>query len=244
MATGLLFTSGPGSLPVRPTVRGDLQDRFVEGVAHRFLDLCHCRCSFGAELVVLVEPNCPAVSGVLAASCSTLPIHLPCHTRDLAGHHSSWSSSSLELGVRPDRRITRPVSCLAHRTLSAGRMRSSPPPSPTSPPNKGTCVPLLASGGAPTPWIVYLHEKPSRTSFAPGCTRNAVYWLRRRGAKASSNVSGMSQVRLSNFALREFFAARARMSRRNFRGWPKSLTTRGSDFEGVPAIGTMAPFGS
>jgi len=43
-------------------------------------------------------------------------------------------------------------------------------------------------------------------------------WLRRRGAKASSAVSGMSQDRGELLRLCKFFLVLARMSRRNFRG--------------------------
>ena len=73
-----------------------------------------------------------------------------------------------------------------------------------------------------------------RTSFAPQFSPEAEP-VKETGAKASSNVSGVSQGRREPL-LREFLPILARMSRRNFRGWPKSLTTRGSDFEGVPAI--------
>ena len=73
-----------------------------------------------------------------------------------------------------------------------------------------------------------------RTSFAPQFSPEAEP-VKETGAKASSNVSGVSQGRREPL-LREFLPILARMSRRNFRGWPKSLTTRGSDFDGVPAI--------
>jgi hypothetical protein len=58
--------------------------------------------------------------------------------------------------------------------------------------------------------------------------------LRRRGAKASSAVSGMSQDRLADLDF-DLPTILARMSRMNFRGWPKSLTTRWV-VAGVPAI--------
>ncbi len=151
------------------------------------------------------------------------------------------------------------TSCLAHRTLSAGRVRSSPPPVPTHlPPNEGRRLilpPTCERRCADAEWTVFRHEKPSayllRSESREPSEREwypcpSDFAVKETGAKASSIVSGMSQDRLEARAVEDFspsrrfgfLAIRARMSRRNFRGWPKSLMRRGSDFEGVPAIGT------
>lgn len=100
-------------------------------------------------------------------------VHFLGHPHDLAGHlHCRFPR--FRLGVR--RRVRPPSSCLAHRTLSAGRARSSPPPVPTSQPPTGerieiapypapTCERRCADAG----WIVCLHEKPSAYLLRSGC---------------------------------------------------------------------------
>ena len=80
----------------------------------------------------------------------------------------------------------------------------------------------------------------ARADQSDGLVRSGVALLRRRGAKASSAVSGVSQDRLPLTRCFGLRAILARMSRRNFRGWPKSLMTREWDFEGVPAMGTVS----
>lgn len=141
-------------------------------------------------------------------------IHFAGHIRDFASLHchvnspwSSWESSRNEFPQ------FRPSSCLAHRTLPR-----SPVPHRLA---RATCERRCADAG----WIVFLHEKPSAYLLRSGrlsrtdqvVTRSVISQLRRRGAKASSTVSGMSQGRREPL-LREFLAALARMSRRNFRG--------------------------
>ena len=104
-----------------------------------------------------------------------LPTLRPCsgHPHDLVGHlHCRFPR--FRLGVR--RRVRPPSSCLAHRTLSGGRARTSPPPVPTSQPPTGerieiapypapTCERRCADAG----WIACLHEKPSAYLLRSGC---------------------------------------------------------------------------
>jgi hypothetical protein len=178
----------------------------------------------------------------------------PCGPPYGSSERSYWSSSrSNLLGTQVEPELTapaRPLPCLAHRTLSTEKMGPSPPPNPISPPNEAEMLvsaPTCERRCADAAWIVCLHELPSAYLLRSGCRgmldKSNARRLRRRGAKASSTVSGMSQGRREPL-LREFLPILARMSRRNFRGWSKSLTTLEALVRGVPAIWTEAPFGS
>jgi|SRR5579863_927855 len=157
---------------------------------------------------------------LLALSALDPAIHAMCHHCDSAAH--LFHVILLGNRVRPNySSLTRILSCASN---AFGGI--SPPPIPPNylraavrrrradrlPPREAICVPpSLRVAVSKSPLLA---EKTGREGPA-------------------ATVSGTSYDRLD--PLREFFAAFARMSRRNFRGCPKSLTTR-DRVTGVPAI--------
>src|ERR1700731_393614 len=93
IATGLLFTSGPGSLPVLPTVNGLLRISSLKFTPKPSLIFAILLTPSGGEVG---SSKMSGISGLLPLAYA--PVHVPGHLHDLAAFHALLQSLSWDPG--------------------------------------------------------------------------------------------------------------------------------------------------